>query len=402
MASLEELFEQAFTEIKLPGAQQHLLDADAIAGCEVSGAGVTVTLALPKDAGLRKQVSEQVRARCAKIPGIESVQVRMADEPAAEPHAGHAQAGHDHAGHDHAGHDHAGHDHAGHDHAAHDHAGQAHAAPPQSPLASQPRAPQRPQRKVYLQNYDAVIAVGSGKGGVGKSTVAVNLAVTLANLGHKTSLFDADIYGPSLPIMMGLRNTKPKMHDEHTLLPLRKHGLDCMSIGNLVEEAAATIWRGPIVHQVIEQMLRDTQWPGGDFMVIDLPPGTGDAQLTITQLLEIAGAVIVSTPQDVALLDAIKAVSMFQKVDVPVVGMVENMSAFICPKCGQETAIFDKGNAERASGQSNIPFLGRIPIEMAIREGGDSGAPICASHPKSATADAFRSIAENMMRQLEG
>jgi ATP-binding protein involved in chromosome partitioning len=174
-----------------------------------------------------------------------------------------------------------------------------------------------------------------------------------------------------------------------------------MSIGNLVEEAAATIWRGPIVHQVLEQMLRDTKWPGGDFMIIDLPPGTGDAQLTLSQLLELAGAVIVSTPQDVALLDAIKAVAMFQKVDVPVLGLVENMSAFICPKCGTETPIFDKGNAQRASGQNNIPFLGRIPIEMAIREGGDSGAPICASAPDSPTGAAFKTIATNLIKQLE-
>jgi ATP-binding protein involved in chromosome partitioning len=154
------------------------------------------------------------------------------------------------------------------------------------------------------------------------------------------------------------------------------------------------------VHQVLEQMLRDTKWPGGDFMIIDLPPGTGDAQLTLSQLLELAGAVIVSTPQDVALLDAIKAVSMFQKVDVPVIGLVENMSAFVCPKCGTETPIFDKGNAQRASGQNNIPFLGRIPIEMSIREGGDAGAPVCATATDSATAQAFRAIADAVVKQL--
>jgi len=174
-----------------------------------------------------------------------------------------------------------------------------------------------------------------------------------------------------------------------------------MSLGNLVDESSATIWRGPIVHQVIEQLLRDTKWPGGDFMIIDLPPGTGDTHLTLTQLCEIAGAVIVSTPQDVALLDAIKAIGMFQKVDVPVVGMIENMSAFVCPKCGTETPIFDKGNAQRASGQNNIPFLGRIPIELAIREGGDFGKPISATHPESASALAFKSIAENLVKELE-
>jgi ATP-binding protein involved in chromosome partitioning len=245
------------------------------------------------------------------------------------------------------------------------------------------------------------VAVGSGKGGVGKSTVAVNLAIALQQLGHKVSLFDADIYGPSVPIMMGLRNTKPRLNPDNSIVPLEKYGLSLMSIGNLVEEAAATIWRGPIVHQVLDQMLRETRWPGGDVMIIDLPPGTGDAQLTLTQLLELAGAVIVSTPQDVALLDAIKAVAMFQKVDVPILGLVENMSAFICPKCGTETPIFDKGNAQRAAGQSNIPFLGRIPIEMAVREGGDLGTPVTISAPDSPTAVAFREIAQRLLQQLE-
>jgi ATP-binding protein involved in chromosome partitioning len=199
---------------------------------------------------------------------------------------------------------------------------------------------------------------------------------------------------------MGLRTTKPKLED-NVILPMEKFGLTMMSIGNLVEEAAATIWRGPIVHQVIEQLLRDTRWPGGDFMIIDMPPGTGDAQLTITQMTELAGAVIVSTPQDVALLDALKGVSMFEKVDVPVLGLVENMSAFICPKCGHESPIFDKGNAEKAAGQNNVPFLGRVPIEVAIREGGDSGAPISTGSPDTPAAQAFRHIADAMLARLE-
>lgn len=372
MASLEQQFEQVFTEIDLPGTGKHLLDAEAVTGCVVQGSSVTITLNLPKDPGVRQKVGDTVRARVSRIPGISDVSIRMSDDP--EPHAGHAHP-HGHA---------AGH---GHSHG--------------TPAGAQPRQAQRPKRSAYLENYSAVIAVGSGKGGVGKSTVAVNLAVTLARMGYKTSLFDADIYGPSLPIMMGLRNTKPKMEGENVLLPLQKYGLDCMSIGNLVEEAAATIWRGPIVHQVIEQLLRDTRWPGGDFMVVDLPPGTGDTHLTLTQLCEIAGAVVVSTPQDVALLDAIKAVAMFQKVEVPVAGLIENMSAFICPQCRTETPIFDKGNAERAAGQNNIPFLGRIPIELAIREGGDMGKPISAVQPDSASALAFKVIAENLVRELE-
>jgi ATP-binding protein involved in chromosome partitioning len=378
MASLEQQFEQAFTEIVLPGTGRHLLDEEAVTACVVQGSSVTITLDLPPDEAVRQKVGDQVRAKLRQIPGISAVSIRMDDEPV-EPTRGHV---HSH----------------GHEH----NHGEAHGVPaPAAAPAGEPRQPQRPRRNLYLENYDAVIAVGSGKGGVGKSTVAVNLAVTLARMGYKTSLFDADIYGPSLPIMMGLRHTQPKMEGEHGLLPLQKYGLACMSIGNLVQEAAATIWRGPIVHQVIEQLLRDTKWPGGDFMVIDLPPGTGDTHLTLTQLTEIAGAVIVSTPQDVALLDAIKSVAMFQKVDVPVVGLIENMSAFICPQCKTETAIFDKGNAERASGQNNIPFLGRIPIELAIREGGDLGKPVCATHPDSPSARSFQAIADNLVRELE-
>ncbi|MDH4246704.1 MAG: Mrp/NBP35 family ATP-binding protein [Deltaproteobacteria bacterium] len=365
MASLEQQFEKAFTEIIIEGTEQHLLEAEAVTECVVNGDSVTVTLALPPDPTVRKRVSRQLEQRLTEIPGIAKVSVRMAgDQPAAAPGP---QGGHTHG----------------------------------APQGGQPRAPQRPERQAYLQDYSAVIAVASGKGGVGKSTVAVNLAVNLAQMGHKVSLFDADIYGPSVPIMMGMRNAKPLFASDNGIKPLEKYGLNLLSIGNLVEEAAATIWRGPIVHQVIDQLLRDTRWPGGDFMIIDMPPGTGDVQLSLSQLLELAGAVIVSTPQDVALLDAVKAITMFGKVEVPVLGMVENMSAFICPSCSTETAIFDKGNAERASGQNNIPFLGRVPIEMLVREGGDSGKPVSVSHPDSLSAKAFRLIAENLVKRLE-
>ena len=369
MASLEEQFEQAFTKIPFDDSGKHLLDAEVVTDCVVSGEMVTITLDLPSDEGLRKTITDQVKNRIGAIPGIEKVNIRMADQTG-NGGQGAAPAGAPAPDHSH----------------------------PRAPAA--PQSPQRPQKKVYLQEYDTVIAVASGKGGVGKSTVSVNLALTLVQMGHKVSLFDSDIYGPSIPIMMGLRNAQPKM-EGNTILPLQKYGLDVMSIGFLVEEAAATIWRGPIVHQVIDQMLRDTRWPGGDFMIIDLPPGTGDAQLTLSQLLEITGAVIVSTPQDVALLDAIKGVVMFQKVDVPVVGLVENMSAFVCPKCGEETPIFDKGNAQRAAGQHNIPFLGGIPIELAIREGGDSGAPLVIGKAETLGKAAFKTIAEALIEELE-
>ncbi|MEE8396127.1 MAG: Mrp/NBP35 family ATP-binding protein [bacterium] len=376
MASLEEQFEKAFTEIMLGETGKHLLDADAVTGCVVNGESVTITLDLPTDEALRTAISGEVENRVGGIPGISKVTIKMADRPgnggqAAGPGAP-GPAGHSHD------------QHAGHDH---------------GPGQGVPRMPQRPQQKVYLQDYDAVVAVASGKGGVGKSTVAVNLAITLEKMGNQVSLFDSDVYGPSVPIMMGMRNAKPAMEGER-IIPLKKYGIDLMSIGNLVEEAAATIWRGPIVHQVIDQMLRDTRWPGGDFMIIDLPPGTGDAQLTLSQVLEIAGAVIVSTPQDVALLDALKGIAMFKQVDVPVLGLVENMSTFICPNCSHETAIFDQGNAQRAAGQHNIPFLGAIPIEVAIREGGDNGTPVATAKEETPTTKAFQTIADNLIEQL--
>jgi ATP-binding protein involved in chromosome partitioning len=359
MPSLEEQFEQAFMEIPFDESGKHLLAAEAVTECVVSGESVTITLDLPQDEQRRQSISEQVEARVGRIEGISTVTIRMSDQ------AGNGGQG----------------------------------TPGEQPHEGVPRAPQRPQRQTYLQEYDAVVAISSGKGGVGKSTVAVNLAITLAKMGNQVSLFDSDIYGPSLPIMMGMRTTKPKM-EENTIIPLEKYGVTSLSIGNLVEEAAATIWRGPIVHQVIDQLLRDTKWPGGDFMIIDLPPGTGDAQLTLTQVLEITGAVIVSTPQDVALLDALKGVAMFQKVDVPILGLIENMSTFICPNCQHETPIFDTGNAQRAGGQHNIPFLGRIPIELAIREGGDNGAPVASAAEETPITKAFREIAEGLINQI--
>ncbi len=369
MSDLETQFEKAFTEIPVDDSGKHLLEAEAVTECVVNGEKVAITLDLPPDDSQRRKIAGLVEERIGRIPGISAVSVHMADERREAPGA--PTAGDPHAGHAHA-----------------------------PPTDSQPRAPQRPERTVYLDNYDNVIAVASGKGGVGKSTVAVNLAITLAKRGHKVSLFDSDIYGPSLPIMLGLRNTRPEIEQER-IRPLKKYGLDVLSIGNLIEESAATIWRGPIVHQVIEQMLRDTDWPGGDFMVLDMPPGTGDAQLTISQLCEVAGAVIVSTPQDVALLDAIKGVAMFQKVDIPIIGLIENMSSFICPNCSHETPIFSKGSAEKASGQYNVPFLGRIPIELAIREGGDSGIPVATRDGDSPSARAFDEVTTRMLEELE-
>lgn len=235
------------------------------------------------------------------------------------------------------------------------------------------------------------VAVASGKGGVGKSTVAVNLAVALAATGASTGLMDCDVYGPSIPLMMGVRG-QPKARDGK-IVPLEKHGVRMMSLGFLLEGDTPVIWRGPMVAKALQQLLGDVSWGELDYLVMDMPPGTGDAQLTITQSVPLAGAVVVSTPQDVALLDAAKAVAMFRKSNVPVLGIVENMSYFICPHCGERTDVFRHGGAERESERLDVPFLGEIPIDAEISEGGDEGIPAVAGRPDSGVAKVFREVA---------
>ncbi len=244
----------------------------------------------------------------------------------------------------------------------------------------------------------AIIAVASGKGGVGKSTVAVNLALGLSRLGLKTGLLDADIYGPSVPRLLDIRE-KPES-DGKKLRPIEKFGLKAMSIGFLVKEDEAMIWRGPMVMSALTQMLGDVAWAPLDVLVVDMPPGTGDAQLTIAQRVPLKGAVIVSTPQDLALIDARKGIAMFQKTQVPVLGIVENMSTFICPNCGHESHIFGHGGARDTAMRLGIPFLGEIPLVPRIRETSDAGAPIVASAPESAEAQAFMAIAQNIVRAI--
>jgi len=240
-----------------------------------------------------------------------------------------------------------------------------------------------------------VILVGAGKGGVGKSTVAINLAVALGKMGAKVGLLDADIYGPSVPLMAGVTD-KPSSVDGKRISPLGAHGLKVMSIGFLVEPDQALIWRGPMATGALIQLLRDVDWGELDYLVLDLPPGTGDIPLTLAQNVKAAGVVLVSTPQDVALADVIRAKLMFDKVSIPVLGLVENMSAFICPHCQTETAIFDKGGARTAAERMGVRFLGAVPIDLAIREGGDQGVPITAGDPDGPQAQAFFSLARNV------
>src|SRR3954469_10594291 len=245
-----------------------------------------------------------------------------------------------------------------------------------------------------------VVLVGSGKGGVGKSTVSANVACALANLGCKVGLLDADIYGPSMPLMMGLFGARPSSADGKSVNPPEAFGVKVISIGFFVDPDQAMIWRGPMLHGALVQLLRDVRWGDLDYLVLDLPPGTGDIQLTIAQQVAVSGAVVVTTPQDVALSDAIKAKTMFDKVSIPVLGFVENMSGFVCPHCGKETDIFSKGGAEAASRKMAVPFLGRVPLNLAIREGADEGRPVVADHPELAESQALVRIAQNVAERV--
>jgi len=246
-----------------------------------------------------------------------------------------------------------------------------------------------------------IVAVASGKGGVGKSTVSVNLALALAAAGHKVGMLDADIYGPSQPRMLGVSG-RPVSHDNKTLEPMENYGVKVMSMGFLVPEDSPMIWRGPMVMSAIQQMLRDVNWGELDVLVVDMPPGTGDAQLTLAQQVPLAGAVIVSTPQDIALLDARKGLNMFRKVEVPVVGIIENMSYFACPNCGHRSEVFSHGGAHREADRLGVDFLGEIPLDIEIRETSDGGKPVVVSRPDSENAKVFRQIAERIWQKLEG
>jgi ATP-binding protein involved in chromosome partitioning len=237
-----------------------------------------------------------------------------------------------------------------------------------------------------------IIAVASGKGGVGKSTTAVNLALGLKANGLRVGLLDADIYGPSMPRLMGLSG-KPEIIEGKTLIPMENYGIKVMSMGFLVDEETPMIWRGPMVQSAITQMLRDVAWGPLDIMVVDMPPGTGDAQLTMAQQVPLAGAVIVSTPQDLALIDARKGLNMFRRVNVPVLGIVENMSYFLCPHCGGRTDVFSHGGAKLEAERLGVPFLGAVPLDIVIRETSDSGRPIVVSAPQSPHAKVYRETA---------
>ncbi len=320
------------------------------------------------DAQIYEPIRAAAEALVKSLPGISNVAVALTAERK-------AASGHDH----------------GHSH-AHSHAhASAHASAPATP------PPQR--AKPDIPGIKHIIAVASGKGGVGKSTTAVNLALGLAALGLKIGILDADIYGPSMPRLLGLRG-QPKTTDGKRMIPMEAWGVKAMSMGFLVEEETPMIWRGPMVMSALTQMLREVEWGQLDVLVVDMPPGTGDAQLTMAQNVPLAGAVIVSTPQDLALIDARRGVAMFRKVNVPILGIIENMSYFIAPDTGNRYDIFGHGGAKAEAARIDVPFLGEVPLDMQIRENSDSGRPLTGSEPDGIHARTYIEMAEKISNAL--
>ncbi|QFR31836.1 Mrp/NBP35 family ATP-binding protein [Ancylobacter sp. TS-1] len=348
-----------------------------------------VYLSITVDAA-QAQLWEPVRAAVERTvrgtPGVTSALVALtAERRAGSAPAGGAQSVRVSGQGDHQGHSHAGHAHAGHAHAGHAHA----------------QAPADPQKESSgLPGVGSIIAVASGKGGVGKSTLAANLALGLAASGLRVGLLDADIYGPSVPRLMGLKG-RPDVQGR-MITPMHAFGLKVMSIGFLVEEETPMIWRGPMVMSAISQLLKEVNWAPLDILVVDMPPGTGDAQLTMAQQVPLAGAVIVSTPQDLALIDARRGIAMFEKVNVPVLGIVENMSYFLCPHCGGRSDIFGHGGARHEAQRFGVPFLGEVPLHLSIREASDAGLPLVATKPDSPEAQIYRDIAAAVREALAG
>ena len=265
-------------------------------------------------------------------------------------------------------------------------------------------APEQPQRRMQqgpagIPGVAHVIAVASGKGGVGKSTVAVNLSLALVGLGHRVGLLDADVYGPSVPLMLGLRE-RPQSTEDKRIIPLETCGLKVISLGLFIEDTTPVVWRGPMITKLLTQFFRDVEWGELDYLVLDLPPGTGDAQLTITQQMPLTGGVIVTTPQDVALEDVKRGVTMFQQVNAPVLGVIENMSYHICPGCGDRAEIFGHGGGAAMAAQFNVPFLGELPLVRDIREASDTGTPLVVAQPEHPQSRAFRAIAERVVAEI--
>ena len=358
----------ALADVPHPDSGQDVVAGGLISGVVVRDGNVGFTLEVDPAQG---PAMEPLRKACEgaveRLSGVLSVTAVMTAERQAagraqDPGPAHAQ-GHGHA----------------HGHA---HGGQAQAGAQQAPQ--------------LLPGVKSVIAVASGKGGVGKSTTAVNIATAMAARNVRVGLLDCDIYGPSIPRMLNLSG-QPEMAGERTLRPMANYGIKCMSIGFLVAEDTAMIWRGPMVMQALEQMMRDVEWGELDVLICDLPPGTGDAQLTMAQRVPLTGAVIVSTPQDIALLDVTRGINMFQQVNVPIFGVVENMSYYVCPQCGHRAELFHHGGARETAHRLGVDFLGEIPLDLDIRTTSDAGRPIVVTQPQSPHAGAYRQIASALI-----
>ena len=352
--------------IRDPESQKDIVALGLVRDLSIGASGVSFTLAFSGQAPATKATVHSMATRLVgQLPGVGRVQIKMGGGPvpAAGAHA--------------------------HDHAHGPGQGHAHGQP-------QGQAPPRPD---FIPEVRHTIAVSSGKGGVGKSTVAVNLALALQQSGASVGIIDSDVYGPDVPLMLGTRG-KPGMFDNR-IMPVEAHGLKVMSIGLLVNDKEPLVWRGPMIHSFIQQMLKDVMWGALDYLVFDMPPGTGDAQLSLSQVLPLSGVVMVTTPQDVALLDVRKAIGMFQRLNVPILGVVENMSTFACPHCGQHTSIFGETGGQRVADEYGAPLLARLPLDPETRVGGDEGTPITVRRPDSAQALAFRSLAAAVATRID-
>lgn len=347
MALTEADVRAALTQVKFPGLSRDIVSFGFVRSVAVSGGDVSVEIAMTTaNATAGEVVEREARKVLSELPGVREVKLDC----------------HVHA-------------------------------PQVAPAVQVPRD--------LLPGVRAKIAVASGKGGVGKSTVAANLALALRRMGSTVGLLDADIYGPSQHLMMGCTE-KPMVSEDEKILPVDAHGVKVMSLGFLMDADTPVIWRGPMVMKALQQFIEDVDWGTLDYLVVDLPPGTGDAQLTMTQQVPLDGAVIVTTPQDVALIDARKGLAMFRRVNVPVLGVIENMSVFVCPHCGKASEIFKHGGGRLTAEQLGVPFLGDIPIDPAVVAGGDAGTPIVVSHPESAAAQAFVAVAIAVATQVAG
>ena len=356
MATSTELTEERVLEtlrtVKFPGLSRDIVSFGFVKDLAVGGGNVSFRLEIMTESPrAAEEIERDAREKLRSLPGVNAVTIRLAVQPPA-------------------------------------------AAPPRG-AAGVP-----PPDAALLKDVRFKVAVASGKGGVGKSTVAANLALALAKLGMQVGLMDSDIYGPSQQMMMGI-DEKPFINPENQIVPIERYGVKVMSLGFLMDVDQPVIWLGPMVMKAVEQFLQDVAWGRLDFLLIDLPPGTGDAQLTLTQKIHLSGAVIVTTPQDVSLIDARKGLAMFQKVNVPVLGIIENMSYYICPKCGNREEIFKHGGGEKTATQLRVPFLGEIPLDPKVAIGGDSGRPIVAGEPGSAVTAAYVRIAAAVRASLE-